>query len=375
MTTEETLALTHAMVDSGETLRFSRIQNGVDKHSTGGVGDTTTLLAVPLLAACGEYVPKLSGRALAHTGGTLDKLESVPGFRSTLEPSEFERIVAKVGCAIAAQSSKLVPADKVLYALRDRTGTVPAPGLIAASIVSKKVAGGASRIVYDVKAGAGGFARSVDDARTLALSLLTLTAAFGRQAGVVVSDMSQPLSPAVGTGMEVMLARDLLAGRSAAPRLMRVVRAVVLEGLGGRHSPEDAARAYDRALASGEGLERLRAMVEAQGGEGGALSRLQPVAASRRVAASRDGFVRAIDPVLIGRTARHVVNEAGPFAGVRLLKIVGAEVESGEPVAVVYGGDDVSERAVAAAYEIGAEPSADAPAVYEELALSIESTK
>jgi len=197
MEIEETRALTRALVASGDTLVIEGL-HAVDKHSSGGVADSASLIVVPLVAACGVPVAKLSGRALGHTGGTLDKLEAIPGVRTDLDPQQFLEQVRAVGCAIAAQSARLVPGDKKLYALRDRTGTIPSIGLIAASIVSKKIAGGAHAIVYDVKAGRGAFMQREADARRLAETLVEVTADFGRRARALVTDMNEPLGGAIG---------------------------------------------------------------------------------------------------------------------------------------------------------------------------------
>ena len=239
----ETAALTEAFVRSGERLEAPDPRT-VDKHSSGGVADTASLIVVPMVAACGIPVAKLSGRALGHTGGTLDKLEAIDGVRTDLDPERFFACVAEAGCAIAAQSGRLVPADKRIYALRDRTGTVPAAGLIAASIVSKKIAGGAHAFAFDVKAGCGAFLHEPDEARELAELLVRLAQSFGRRSIAFVTDMNEPLGPAIGTGLEAIEARDFLRGTRRDPRLAEVCDALgvaMLEvaGAGGTRSPHD----------------------------------------------------------------------------------------------------------------------------------------
>jgi pyrimidine-nucleoside phosphorylase len=254
---DETLALTDAFVASGETLRppGARV---VDKHSSGGVGDSTSLIVVPWVAACGVVVAKLSGRALGHTGGTLDKMEAVEGVRTELEPHEFFVCLERAGCAIAAQSARLVPADKRIYALRDRTATVPSLGLIAASIASKKIAGGAHAIVYDVKTGRGALLPRFDQARRLAETLVELSERFGRGATALVSDMDEPLGPSIGTGLEVCEARDFLRGRRRDPRLETLCFALAEAMLRVVSFPGDARAALRRALAGGAAADVAR---------------------------------------------------------------------------------------------------------------------
>jgi pyrimidine-nucleoside phosphorylase len=264
----EAVALTEAFVASGDTVDLSDLSGPtVDKHSTGGVGDTTTLVVAPLLAAAGCQVAKLSGRGLGHTGGTLDKLEAIPGFRVDLTPTEVHAQVERIGLAVAAATADLVPADKRLYALRDVTATVPAPALIASSVMSKKIAGGASTIVLDVKTGDGAFSPTVADAVALAQLCVRIGTAHGRRTGALVTDMSQPLGDAVGNALEVAAAVEVLQGAGSA-RLREVsleLAAATLELLG-----EEPTRARGRVtdlLDRGVALERFRAFVEAQGGD------------------------------------------------------------------------------------------------------------
>ncbi|MHB8147979.1 MAG: thymidine phosphorylase, partial [Vulcanimicrobiaceae bacterium] len=210
LTIAEATALTRAMVASGQTLQYAADTIVVDKHSSGGVSDIVSLVVVPLVAACGVRVAKLSGRALGHTGGTIDKLETIAGFNVALPMGAFVAQVERIGCAIAAQSDAFVPADKRLYHLRDRTGTVPSLGLIAASIVSKKIAGGAHRFVFDVKCGSAAFMQTPREAIELAQALVDISREFGRGAKAIVSDMNEPLGRSIGTGIEVIEARDFL---------------------------------------------------------------------------------------------------------------------------------------------------------------------
>jgi pyrimidine-nucleoside phosphorylase len=335
----------------------------VDKHSSGGVGDTVSLVAVPLVAACGVPVAKLSGRALGHTGGTLDKLEAIAGVRTDLSPAAFVAQVEGIGCAIAAQSDRLVPADRKLYALRDRTGTVPSTGLMASSIVSKKIAGGAEAIVFDVKAGRGAFMRTVEEALELSEILVRLVGRFGRRASALVSDMEEPLGAAVGTGIEAIEARDFLRGDDRDPRLAEAIFAVVHEMLrvGGVAEEEIAPRALD-ALGSGAAYERFVQLIEAQGGSHATLDGLAVDGRRASALADRSGFVTAIDAVAIGELARELVAGGGPFAGIRITARVGTPVRAGEVLAECIG-DEVPPAAIAAAFTLGDAAPAARPLV------------
>ena len=265
----ETLAMTRAMIASGDTVGFRDLGTPtVDKHSTGGVADGVTLVFAPVAAACGLAVAKLSGRGLGHTGGTLDKLEAIPGLRTDLSAAEIAHQVGSVGCAVAAQSPRLVPADGALYALRDATATVPSIPLIAASVMSKKLAVSTDLILLDVKAGSGAFMRTPDEARALAHACLELAGGANRAAAAAVTDMSQPLGDAVGNALDVAEAVEILRGRRARLRELVVWFAGRALGLL-RDVPFDDARGQaERALDDGSALERFRLMVEAQGGDG-----------------------------------------------------------------------------------------------------------
>jgi pyrimidine-nucleoside phosphorylase len=266
---EETLALTKAMVESGDTIGFQGLgRTTLDKHSTGGVADGVTLVFAPLAAALGSAVAKLSGRGLGHTGGTLDKLESIPGFRTDLSPEKIRRQVDEVGCVVAAQSPNVVPADGVLYALRDATATVPSIPLIAASVMSKKLAIETDLILLDVKAGSGAFMKTAEEARELAEACLALASGWGRKASAAVTDMSQPLGDAVGNALDVAEAVALLRGETGGRlrELALLVAARALELTNGAGHEEALARATE-AIEGGAALERFRAMVQAQGGD------------------------------------------------------------------------------------------------------------
>jgi pyrimidine-nucleoside phosphorylase len=354
MSGAEIYALTDAMVRSGDRLDFGPGRIVVDKHSSGGVGDTVSLIVVPLVAACGVPVAKLSGRALGHTGGTLDKLEAIPGVRTDLAPEAFVAQVEAIGCAIAAQSERLVPADKKLYALRDRTGTVPATGLIASSIVSKKIAAGAGAIVFDVKAGRGAFMRTAADATVLAETLVRLAARFGRRASALVSDMEEPLGAAVGSGIEAVEARDFLRGDDRDRRLAEAIFAVAHEMLrvGGLPEHDVEARALD-ALQSGAAYEKLGRLVAAQGGSRAALDGIAAHPHRATATAAQAGVVTAIDAAAVGELARDAVAADGPFAGIRIVARVGTPVGAGGVLAECAG-PSLDPQRVAAAFTVGA---------------------
>jgi pyrimidine-nucleoside phosphorylase len=337
MTRAETLALTQAMVGSGEVLDLRGIEGiKVDKHSTGGVGDKVTLIAAPLAAACGVKVPKLSGRALAHTGGTLDKLESVPGLTVDLAPDRFIRQVREVGIAIAAQSPHMVPADKALYALRDVTATVPSVPLIASSIMSKKIAAGADAIVLDVKFGRGAFMADIPSAELLASEMVLLGEGAGRRTVALVTAMDNPLGRSVGNALEVKEALDALAGE-ADEELVQVSLQVAREmcalaGVSG--DPE-------RALRTGAGRETFVKMLAAQGGS---LRNGLPVApVQQAVRAPTDGYVESIDALEVGLASLALgagrarkEDKVDHSAGLVIEAGVGDRVQTGDTLVVVH---------------------------------------
>ena len=348
MTPSETLALTQAMVASGEVLDLHSIPGiKVDKHSTGGVGDKVTLVAGPLAAACGVKVPKLSGRALAHTGGTLDKLESVPGLTVDLEPERFIKQVQEIGIAVAAQSPKLVPADKLLYALRDVTATVPSVPLIASSVMSKKIAAGADAIVLDVKFGRGAFMPDVASAEVLASEMVQLGEGAGRHTVALVTAMDNPLGLTVGNALEVVESLDALEGRGDEELLEVCVRVAreMCELAGVRVDPAEAMR-------SGEGRRTFERMLAAQGGH---LERGLPVApAEVDVTAPGAGYVEAIDALEVGLAAVEIgvgrirkEDRVDPAAGLTIKAAVGAKVAHGDVLVTIHArSKDVAERIV-----------------------------
>lgn len=381
MTAAETAELTTAMANSGDTLDLSAIDGiKVDKHSTGGVGDKTTLIVAPLVAAAGVPVAKMSGRGLGHTGGTVDKLESIPGFRTELAREAFIRQVNETGLAVVGQSGDMAPADKKLYALRDVTATVESVPLIASSVMSKKIAAGADAIVLDVKAGGGAFMKTVEDAERLAEAMVAIGTEVGRQTAAVISDMDQPLGFAIGNALEVAEAVETLQGRGPEDLTsLCLTLASHMVVLGGQAKTIEEARALLEAkLSGGEAFAKFRAFVAAQGGDVGAVDdpRLLPQAAAlMEVRAEAEGYVRRIDAEKLGIAAmrlgagRATKEEAIDHAvGVVLSRKIGDAVRSGDVIAVLHARADAGAAAEVAAevreaFEIGPEAPAGRPLV------------
>ena len=384
MTAEETTALTLAMVRSGETLDLSAIRGTkVDKHSTGGVGDKTSLVLIPLVAAAGAPVAKLSGRGLGHTGGTLDKLEAIPGFTTELSAEAFIQQVNEIGCAIAGQTADLVPADKRLYALRDVTATVDSIPLIAASVMSKKIAAGSDGIVLDVKTGSGAFMKSLDGSRDLAKIMVAIGRQAGRRTVALISDMDQPLGHAVGNALEVREAIETLAGEG--PDDLRELcvalgaQMLVLAGVTG--SLKDAGAILVRLLSDGRALDKFREMIRAQGGDPACVDdpeRLPQAPVSMPVSASSTGVVTAIDAERIGLAAMRLgagrakkEDIIDPAVGIVLRKKVRENVNRGEALVQIHAGDrGRAEQALAlvqAAYTIGRTPPPTRPLIHESI--------
>lgn len=357
---EEASALTRAMVGSGATLSYPSDVFVVDKHSSGGVGDIVSLVAVPIVAACGVPVAKLSGRALGHTGGTIDKLETIDGVHTALTMDAFVAQVKRIGCAIAAQTESFVPADKRLYRLRDRTATVACIGLIAASIVSKKVAGGASAFVFDVKCGNAAFMRDPASATELGRALVEISSSFEKGARAVVTDMNEPLGRAIGDGLETIEARDLLRGE-ADRRARDVCVRIATEMLDVAGIDEPHAKVTS-VLANGAAYEKFIQLIEAQGGHRQALEELHPSTSESNVLAQNDGYVSDIDAVAIGHAGREwSARDRG--AGIIMSVRRGDKVERGQTLAVLHG-HDVDTKRIANAISIGSAPVHAYPLVY-----------
>jgi pyrimidine-nucleoside phosphorylase len=384
MTMEETAWLTDAMVDSGRRLDLSSIPGiKVDKHSTGGVGDKTSLVLAPLAAACGVPVPMMSGRGLGHTGGTLDKLEAIPGFRVNLSLAEMKAALEQVGCAMIGQTKEIAPADKKLYALRDVTGTVESIPLISASIMSKKIAEGIDALVLDVKTGSGAFMKTEADSRRLAESLVSIGTASGVKTEAIITRMDAPLGCAVGNALEVIECLEVLKGRGPADLVEVSValtsRMLVLGRVAGTLA-EGQARAR-AAIASGIGLERFRRIVEHQGGDPRIVDdyHLLPSAPERHiVAAPRAGFLLRLDAELVGRASvwlgagRDRVEDAvDPGVGIMVAAKPGDELAAGDPILELHyrepGRRDQAIALALAAIEMGDQRPVAASLIMEEV--------
>ena len=361
---EEQINLTMEMLESGESIGLSSI-NGicVDKHSTGGVGDKTTLVFAPIVAACGLKVAKMSGRGLGHTGGTLDKLESIPGFNISVSSEAFLKQVSDVGIAVIGQTANITPADKKLYALRDVTGTVDSIGLIASSIMSKKLASGASRILLDVKVGEGAFMKTLKEARKLAHSMVNIGNSLGRNTVAVLTNMNEPLGKMVGNSLEVIEAIETLKGNGpkAFTKLCYELAAQMLLMTNICKTRDDAIKLVKQKISSGEALNKLREMINAQGGNAKVIEdySLLPMAKHKEAIVSRtSGYVSDINAEKIGlagmmlgsgRENKNDVIDLG--VGVEINKAVGDYVNKGEPLVTLYYNNKGRAAAEALVYE------------------------
>jgi pyrimidine-nucleoside phosphorylase len=373
MSDEETAWLTEAMVASGRRLDLSRIPGmKAGKHSTGGVGDKTSIVVVPLVAACGVVVPKSSGRGLGHTGGTIDKLESIPGFRASMDRESFLSALERIGCAFVGQTADIAPADKKLYALRDVTGTIESIPLIASSIMSKKIAEGTDVLALDVKVGRGAFMKSEADARRLSQAMVAIGARVGLTTEALLTAMDAPLGRAVGNALEIAECLDTLAGRgpSDLEQLSLALATRMLLLTGSAADDEEAGRRLRAALASGAALEKFLQVLANQGGDVRIVedrSRLPHVAEIETVTAARAGVVSHIDAAIVGRAS--MVLGAGrerldapidPGAGLILRVKLGDQVGAGDALADLHAGAgarlDEARALVKEAIALGEEP-------------------
>jgi pyrimidine-nucleoside phosphorylase/thymidine phosphorylase len=380
MSRVEMVAMTEAMLRSGRVLRWDTLgRPTVDKHSTGGVGDKISIALAPWVAACGAAVPMISGRGLGHTGGTLDKLEAIPGFRTRVTTEEFEAQLRRVGVVMAGPSEDLAPADARLYALRDVTATVESRPLIVASILSKKLASGTAGVVFDVKCGGGAFMRTREDARSLARDLVDTARMMNTGATALLTAMDQPLGHAVGNGSEAAEAFAILRGEApgdVAELTLRLAQEMLVL-CGVAREPHEAEARLRLALESGRAVERAEAMVQAQGGDPHVVAepgRLPRASVETPVRAGRSGFVASVDARAIGELlvdmggGRQVKEQAIDHAvGIRLCRKGGQEVRAGETLAVIEAHRDAPEWAARAlaAYAIADAAPAAAPLVLE----------
>jgi pyrimidine-nucleoside phosphorylase len=377
----ETEALTEALLRSGRTFDWSDLgRPSADKHSTGGVGDKISLILAPLVAACGVLVPMVSGRGLGHTGGTLDKLESIPGFRTRLEPDAMRSQLDRIGVVMVGQGPDLAPADGLMYALRDVTSTVEREYFIVPSIVSKKVAEGAGALAYDVKCGSGAFMKTREDAMRLARRLISVTRALGRKAGARVTDMSQPLGEAVGNALEVAESIAVLKGGGPADvRELTLELSALMLSLSGAASAAEAPARARQALDSGAAWERFVELVRAQGGDPASVERAGglPAAPVRKpVAAAVSGVLEAVDSfalgelgVAIGGGRRAKEDPVDPRVGILVKRRVGERVDAGDVLAELHLAKDdpaAVERA-RACFRVSDGPVATLPLILERI--------
>ena len=348
MNSRETADLTMAMANSGERVDLSAIEGiKVDKHSTGGVGDKTTLVIAPIVAACGVKVAKMSGRGLGHTGGTVDKLESIPGLQTSIERDEFIEIVNRTGLCVVGQSGNFAPADKKLYALRDVTATVESIPLIASSIMSKKIAAGSDRILLDVKMGSGSFTKTYEDAQALANTMVAIGESVGRRTVALITNMDVPLGNAIGNSLEVIEAVNTLKG--IGPEDLTEICIILASNmlyLADKGTIEECKKLAKQALYSGDALECLKKMVAAQGGDASYIadtSKFGNARFYRTVTARKDGYITAMDTekcgiasAMLGAGRAKMEDSIDYAAGIMLENKIGAKVERGETLATMY---------------------------------------
>lgn len=368
---EGRVALTRAMTQSGHVMTWDLPGPVIDKHSTGGIGDCVSLLLAPALAACGAYVPMISGRGLGHTGGTLDKLEAIPGFRTGLSEDQLKRQMKDIRCAIVSASAEIAPADRRLYAIRDVTGTVESIDLITASILSKKLAAGLEALVLDVKCGSGAFMKTLEDAEALARALVSTAQGAGCMTSALITDMSQPLATAAGNALEVVEVMETLTGTSVNAALWDITKALGGEALalgGIAADAEDGAGRIEQALESGAAADWFGRMVAAQGGPADFVDRwpdrLPAATVIRDVPAPASGFVTAIDGqglglavVRLGGGRQREGERINPSVGLSDLAGLGEDIGAGDPLCMVHAATeaqaDEAIRAVQAAYVLG----------------------
>ena len=383
---EGRVALTTGMRDSGKVLKWDMPGPVLDKHSTGGIGDCVSLLLAPALAACGAYVPMISGRGLGHTGGTLDKLESIPGFRTGLSEGQLRQQLKDIRCAIVSASAEIAPADRRLYAIRDVSGTVESIDLITASILSKKLAAGLEALVLDVKCGSGAFMKTLEDAEALAVSLVKTAQGAGCMTSALITDMTQPLATAAGNALEVIEVMETLTGTSVNSALWDVTavlggEALALGGLAA--DPEDGTARIERALESGAAAEWFGRMVTAQGGPADFVDRwadrLPAATVIREVPSLGAGFVTAIDGQALGLAVvglgggrQREGDRVNPAVGLSELAGIGEDIGAGDPLCMVHAATEAQADAAIAmvqrAYAMGAVAPDEPPLILKRIA-------
>ena len=380
------VALTRAMRDSGKVMEWDLPGPVLDKHSTGGIGDCVSLLLAPALAACGAYVPMISGRGLGHTGGTLDKLEAIPGFRTAMTEEQLRRQIDGVRCAIVSASAEIAPADRRLYLIRDVTGTVESVDLITASILSKKLAAGLEGLVLDVKAGSGAFMKTLDEAEVLARALVSTAQGAGCMTTALITDMNQPLATAAGNALEVIEVMETLTGTSVNAALWDLTAALGGEALalgGLAADPEDGAGRIAQALESGQAADYFGRMVAAQGGPADFVDRwpdrLPSAPVQREVPCPRDGYVAAVDGEALGQAVVHLGggrlregDRVNPSVGLSDLAGLGEEVGEGLPLAIIHAANEADADAavltVLSAYRMTDAPPKEPPLIHRRIA-------
>jgi len=371
MTFEERVQLTLAMKNSGKTLSWNLPGPIIDKHSTGGVGDTVSLILAPVLAACGAYVPMISGRGLGHTGGTLDKFDSIPGYNTSPNEALLRTVVSKVGCAIIGQTNELAPADKRLYAIRDVTGTVESIDLITASILSKKLAAGLEGLVIDVKCGNGAFMQDFNEASNLAKSLVTVSNESSCKTTALVTDMNQPLSQSIGNSLEVLAAIDILKGSSKDYRLLEVSNSLGVSILCSSNickNKKEAQSLISSVLSSGKAAEKFSQMVSELGGANDFFEKpknyLTPSNIQKNICCKKSGYVKKINTknlgnilILLGGGRQKVEDDIDFSVGMKLLIELGTYVEKNQPICTLHARDqesfNIAEKEIIESFEIG----------------------
>ena len=371
MTFEERVQLTLAMKNSGKTLSWDLPGPIIDKHSTGGVGDTVSLILAPVLAACGAYVPMISGRGLGHTGGTLDKFDSIPGYNTSPNEALLRRVVSKIGCAIIGQTNELAPADKRFYAIRDVTGTVESVDLITASILSKKLAAGLEGLVIDVKCGNGAFMQDFNEASTLAKSLVTVANEGGCKTTALVTDMNQPLSQSIGNSLEVLAAIEILKGSSKDHRLLEVTNSLGVSILCSSNickNKKEAQLLISSVLSSGKAAEKFSQMISELGGANDFFEKpknyLTPSNIQKNICCKQSGYVKKINTknlgnilILLGGGRQKVEDDIDFSVGMKLLIELDTYVEKNQPICTLYARDEesfnIAEKEIIESFEIG----------------------